>query len=995
MSAALGDEDVKDLMNGNRGLLLNKKSSSAPIPIIYGEVRVGGTIAAKFSSGDDNYNLHRIIVLGEGEIDSVTEVYFDNELTSSAKYTINQDEWGTAVKQLTTGANEVILSGDLDPSDVDGDNGDNYIQRENGSTYLKGDYFLKSAGAWGEPVTNIIDAGYESSTVFTIVGAPRDSLGAAGDYVVRTDNPDYEGWLKSKQQGYVFHKVGDPQFSYTVHTGTTTQAADTYLVGEVSEWTTAHQLKGVAYIRVTNTLDFTRMVYRGEPNVQCVVRGRKLYDPRTTTAYWSQNPVLALRDYLTNTLYGVGLDVSVIDDTSFEAAANVCDIATGDPDATRNQFQINGVINPDVEFTENIRKILSSFNGVFIFSGGKYKVFAEVDIASSLDVDEDDFIGDMTISLGARSQLINKANIRFFNPLTDWMPDMFILDDATSRADEDNGVLLETDLNLSMTTNGHIANRLGLKVLKQSRRPLTVSARFTHKALKMELMDVVSVTHSTPGWEPKLFRVIKVKPRDDFTVDVVLREHNASVYNVTETQVFNSGPTTTLLDPTQVDPPTGLILESGNNYILRTTDGTIINRVRVRWSAPADYSIEQYEVRWKKSAEEFFVSHDVDGEILSSFVSGVDAGVDYDIHVRAINIFGAKSKWVVVEDYTVVEWTNAPPTPLNFLIGQNSAGERVFTWDPGTPVAVDHAGFRIYMAVGSSSDITEMELLSPDYLLSPYTTNLLAGSATYQFAIVAENTTGNQSTPAFISSALGRVDLDIATAPRDEKTLGFTGTKVSCSVNGDGNLVADSTGDWSTLANTWEALANTWDTLSASVSPITYTTPEIDLTGDRWMKPVVELTVSGAATITMQTGTDSDGIVTGDFTPLKWIKARYVKIKISVKGTTPGVSAMYIILDQSGVVVQRRDVNTETETSTWFESIAAGHFKLATDGGVVDIVSADITAIQGGGANSTWELISKSATIGLEPAAEFKVRNSNGDLIDTTVDAVLKGTRSA
>ena len=45
----------------------------------------------------------------------------------------------------------------------------------------------------------------------------------------------------------------------------------------------------------------------------------------TAITRYSNNPALAVRDYLTNTVYGRGISESLMDDTSFEAAANYCD----------------------------------------------------------------------------------------------------------------------------------------------------------------------------------------------------------------------------------------------------------------------------------------------------------------------------------------------------------------------------------------------------------------------------------------------------------------------------------------------------------------------------------------------------------------------------------------------------------------------------------------------------------------------------------------------
>lgn len=108
-----------------------------------------------------------------------------------------------------------------------------------------------------------------------------------------------------------------------VHLGTDDQEADATLLAADIGWTEEHRLRGVAYLVVK--LTYMRNAFpRGIPSIKAVVRGKKLYDPRTATSAWSDNLALAVRDYLAGS-YGLGATDAEIDDTSFIAAANLCD----------------------------------------------------------------------------------------------------------------------------------------------------------------------------------------------------------------------------------------------------------------------------------------------------------------------------------------------------------------------------------------------------------------------------------------------------------------------------------------------------------------------------------------------------------------------------------------------------------------------------------------------------------------------------------------------
>lgn len=108
------------------------------------------------------------------------------------------------------------------------------------------------------------------------------------------------------------------------HLGSPTQTADADLITDDSNWSSNHRLRGLCYIYTR--FNFDDSVYpNGMPTIRALVKGKKLYDPRTTSTAYSNNPALVLYDYLTNNEYGLGVDSGDIDTTSFNAAANICE----------------------------------------------------------------------------------------------------------------------------------------------------------------------------------------------------------------------------------------------------------------------------------------------------------------------------------------------------------------------------------------------------------------------------------------------------------------------------------------------------------------------------------------------------------------------------------------------------------------------------------------------------------------------------------------------
>ena len=120
-------------------------------------------------------------------------------------------------------------------------------------------------------------------------------------------------------------------FVFNLHHGAASQTADPMLRASIpSQWSTNHKLNGICYIAASFDYDKKGM-YQGVPQITVQVKGRKVYDPRTTNTVWSSNPALCFLDYIQNDEYGKGLATADINMTTFETAADKCDVLQNQP----------------------------------------------------------------------------------------------------------------------------------------------------------------------------------------------------------------------------------------------------------------------------------------------------------------------------------------------------------------------------------------------------------------------------------------------------------------------------------------------------------------------------------------------------------------------------------------------------------------------------------------------------------------------------------------
>ena len=79
-------DDQADAAAQYEGVLVNKQSNIATIPVIYGQRKVGGTRVFIGSSGADNIYLYMVLALSEGEIHSIGDVYINDVLSTDSKF---------------------------------------------------------------------------------------------------------------------------------------------------------------------------------------------------------------------------------------------------------------------------------------------------------------------------------------------------------------------------------------------------------------------------------------------------------------------------------------------------------------------------------------------------------------------------------------------------------------------------------------------------------------------------------------------------------------------------------------------------------------------------------------------------------------------------------------------------------------------------------------------------------------------------------------------
>lgn len=528
--------------------------------------------------------------------------------------------------------------------------------------------------------------------------------------------------------------------AYAVHLGSDTQTYDSaYLGNATSSWDSFHTLSGVAYIALR--FKYSPEIWAGVPQITAVVQGRKVYDPRTSTTAFSDNPALCIRDYLTNDRFGKGIPLSAIDDTAFSAAATDCDESVVQHEGTSDTmslFECNVVLDTSKTLFDNVGIMLMGCRGILPYNQGKYSLKIDGVRSSEFTFTRDHLIGGIAIKGEAKEDKFNRVIVKFTNPDRKWQDDTAAYPAKDSAEEiaylaEDGGVLLQDEIELDTITNFYQARDLARVFLLRSRNQLKVNITTTSEGLAYGVGDVISITHPTPGFVAKPFIIEEMTINEDLTCQFQLVEYQSNIYTYDVDAEQETIPDTSFPDPTSVNVPQNLSVTEDSDV---NSDGTVRYRAYVSWDSPSDLYVTSYLVQAKLTTDSDYVERKTTE--LYYEIGGLKLGT-YDVRVRSVNDrFNAYSSWVST---TVVIGgkTAANAAPTN-VIAVGKLKQILVDWDD--PTDTDHKETQVFRNTSNDSGTsTKIATTSASYYID---TDVTPG-ATYYFWVKSVDRSANVS----------------------------------------------------------------------------------------------------------------------------------------------------------------------------------------------------------------------------------------------------------
>lgn len=486
----------------------------------------------------------------------------------------------------------------------------------------------------------------------------------------------------------------------TTKLGTTTQSASTLLT-PITSWTTDHKLSGIAYIALK--LEWNQDKFpQGVPNITAVIKGKRVYDPRTQVFAYSDNPALCLRDYMIDQDYGLGETASNINTQSVIDAANLCEEQVSlDGGGTQDRYTCNGVLDTGNQIKDNIEQLLSAMGGRLTYSGGEYFVDGAEYQAPTVTFDEADCISDIqTQTKQSRRSVFNGVKGIFVSQeknykVLDYPPQI-----SSTFATEDGDPIF-LDMPLPFVTNNTQAQRLAKIALLKSRQQVVITMGVNLKGLQVKVGDTINVTNERLGYSSKVFEVIDyslaIADGGSLAVNLTCIETASAVYDWTtsDQEDFLAGGELDLYDGRTVDNVTSL---TSSEIGLRGPDGRLKSAVELTWTAPDDAFIEFYTVRFNKNGTTDYL--EVQTRQTRALIEGLDLASNYDFLVQAQNLIGVQSTGTSITNLALNGDTTAPSAPTSVTL---TAGINQITCEWTNPTDIDYAFTEVHVTTTSGT----------------------------------------------------------------------------------------------------------------------------------------------------------------------------------------------------------------------------------------------------------------------------------------------------
>jgi len=343
----------------------------------------------------------------------------------------------------------------------------------------------------------------------------------------------------------------------------------------------------------------------------------------TTTASANGNPIVKAYSTLNSTFSDSGYSLYDSDDVKYWRYLG------WDDSAQRNvtRHQMNQVVDTKLPLFDNINKMLSQFNGILRYTGGKYQLEVKSKKGTAHNAEKisnEDIIGTIKLSDKGLKNSKNYVSTSIIDPNNKFEGRSISFFNSTYLK-EDKGIQKKGQLSVPGITN-YFNARFNIKqFLDESRYGLTVQFTMAPRGLLLVAGSIIEFTYPRFGYTSKAFRITNLNFKKDGTVDVTADEHNDNAYVIEEAGnglgIVEEPGAGQAPEPLAIpERPTGPLNAS------QTNQGEVI----LTWTNSASFSSATHEVQIWRSSHNNFAHTDGSGNLSRTLAGTSTTNVYHD-----------------------------------------------------------------------------------------------------------------------------------------------------------------------------------------------------------------------------------------------------------------------------------------------------------------------------------------------------------------------------
>ena len=552
---------------------------------------------------------------------------------------------------------------------------------------------------------------------------------------------------------------------FSKHLGADDQAANQFAISSVASFgggiTSDHRWRGIAYVYLQLVYDAEKFG-SGIPAISFIVQGKKCFDPRDSSTSFTSNPALIIRDFLTDTRYGLKAKTSEINDTTntggFASAANICDqtVTLADGSTTETRYTANGFTNMSATGEGIINSLLTSCAGDLTYTNGQFNLFAGAAQSPTLTITDDDILEPIAVQTNPRSaDLFNTVKAIYVDKSQDYqasdapvLQNSTFLNADTPSGDSTANFVKTLEVQTPFTVTSSMAQRIANITLNRNRQTTTISLTTHIKFLRLQPADWVYVTNERLGFSNKVFQVISTnlelvgsEAEKVVVTKLILKEAASSVFtfgtsdyetDIAEGSAVGTG-SNALTAPASLSASANVnnsfSVNSVNALLTWTNshDENFIIGTQIQYKISSDSSFDDYAI--------------VSANISRATVRGLEANKTYNIRIRHIGTQNQYSSF----------------TTVNLSTGQTVRGSADIITSEGTAANINNQGNLATLDNINTAQLVDDAVTTAKIIDDAVTNALIATDAVNQDSIAANSVTATEINVATLSSISANV----------------------------------------------------------------------------------------------------------------------------------------------------------------------------------------------------------------------------------------------